>query len=208
MVNFISNLIGNNYIATLIVSLFPLIELKGGIVYAVGSGIDYFISFLIAYFGSSLAFFGIFFLFIPILNLLKKIKFLNSFANKIENYFKNKAEDTIKKRQEKNKKGNFSEDLLKIISVFVFVAIPLPMTGVWTGTAVAVFLNLKFKQAVLPVVIGNFIAGLLIILLTYICNLININLDYVLYALLILAIILFIIVLVKVLNKPVNDGKD
>ena len=49
-----------------------------------------------------------------------------------------------------------------MLGVFVFIAIPLPMTGVWTGTAIAVFLGLKFRQVILPVLGGNLVAGLII----------------------------------------------
>ena len=65
MVNFIQNLIGNDVLATAIMSLVPLIELKGGIVFARGAGLDFFTSFLLAYVGSTLVFFPIYFLLKP-----------------------------------------------------------------------------------------------------------------------------------------------
>jgi hypothetical protein len=122
---------------------------------------------------------------------------------KVEFYFKKKADETLEKQANKKRGRPISDTLIKQIGVFVFVAIPLPMTGVWTGTAIAVFLNLKFKDAVLPVVIGNIIAGGLISLLTIVCEAVKINLDYVLYALFGLAVILLIITILKVaLSKP------
>jgi hypothetical protein len=72
----ISNFIGNDYLATLIMSLIPLIELKGGIVFA-WEKIGFLPALAIAYAGSTLVFFFLFWLLIPILNLLKKIKFFN-----------------------------------------------------------------------------------------------------------------------------------
>jgi hypothetical protein len=94
--------------------------------------------------------------------------------------------------------------------VFIFVAIPLPMTGVWTGTAVAVFLNLKFKDAILPVVIGNFVAGLLISILAQICITFFeiIVLDYILYALFILAVILLVVFIVKIIVQKPKTNKE
>ena len=80
------------------------------------------------------------------------------------------------------------------------------MTGVWTGTAIAVFLDLKFSEAVLPAVIGNFIAGLLICLLSIVCNLVGISLDLILWILLGLAVLLLIVFIVKVLTKK-SDGE-
>ena len=62
MVEFISNLIGNEYLATIIMSLFPLIELKGSIVFARGVGFDFFTSLALSYLGSTIVFILIYFL--------------------------------------------------------------------------------------------------------------------------------------------------
>ena len=51
--------------------------------------------------------------------------------------------------------------------LFIFVAVPFPVTGVWTGTAIAVFLGMKFKDSFLPIVLGNLVAGSIITLLTF-----------------------------------------
>ncbi len=205
MTEFISKLIGNDYVATLIMSLIPMIELKGGIVFA-WEKFGFLISFALAYIGSTIVFMPIYFLLRPILNLLKKIKFVDKLAFKVENYFKVKGEDTLKKQSQKNTGKPLSETLLKQIGVFIFVAIPLPMTGVWTGTAIAVFLNLKFRHAVLPIVLGNFIAGLLISGLSALCGVIGISLDLVLLILFALALILLIVVIIKVaMQKPKTD---
>ena len=204
MREFISALIGNDYLATLLMSFIPLIELKVGMVFA-WDKVNHILAFLLAYVGSTSAFFLVYFLLKPILNLLKKINFVNKIAIKIEKYFSDKATKTLDERKEKNKKG-ISEKLLKQLSVFIFVAIPLPMTGVWTGTAIAVFLDLKFSEAVLPVVVGNFIAGLLICLLSIFCNLVGISLDLILWILLGLAVLLLIVFIVKVLTKK-SDGE-
>ncbi len=196
MTEFISNLIGNDYIATLLMSFIPLIELKGGIVFAWDLMFPLW-AFLLAYAGSTLVFFPIFFLLRPVLNWLKKIKGFSKFASKVEGYFEQKAEETMTKQE--GKKG-LSPTMKKMLGVFIFVAIPLPMTGVWTGTAIAVFLGLKFKEAVGPVVIGNLIAGGLICALSALCNVIGVKLDYVLYGLFALAVI-FLVVLVVKLSK-------
>ena len=213
MTEFISNLIGNDFLATIIMSFIPMIELKGSIVFARGAGIEIYYAFLLSYLGSTLVFFLIFFLLKPILKLLKKIKFIDKFAIKLEYYFKDKAQRTLEKQQQKNKKGKMDERKLKMLSTFVFVAIPLPLTGVWTGTAVSVFLDMRVKDAILPVVIGNFIAGLLISGLAELCMLIFRSyavLDYILYGLFGLAVILLTVFIIKVARKkpPVqNEGE-
>lgn len=200
MTEFISNMIGNDFFATLFMSFVPLIELKGGIVFARGIGYGFFKALGIAYLGSTVAFIPVFFLLIPILNLIKKIKPIKGLADKIEGYFDQKAKETLEKREKEGKKANRSQKFLKQIGVFIFVAIPLPMTGVWTGTAIAVFLNMKFKDAVLPVVLGNLVAGVLISLLSELCARIwsIAVLDYILWALLGLAVILLVITIIKI----------
>ena len=204
MVELISGLIGNKYLATMILSFIPLIELKGAIVFGRGVGLRFFNALGLSFLGSSLICIPIFFLLIPILNLLKKIKWFETFVLRVETYFDTKAKETLEKQLEKNKKGRMTETLLKQIGVFVFVAIPLPMTGVYTGTAIAVFLGLKFRQTILPALVGNLVAGILISILAEICIE---YLDIILYGLFGLAIILLIITIIKVMtSKPKSEG--
>lgn len=207
MVEFIQKLIGNDLWSTLIMSFVPLIELKGGIVFARGAGFGLIEAFLLGWLGSTLVFFPIYFLLRPILTLLKKVKWFSKFATKVENYFNDKATETLDNQKSKGKK--LSANALKMIGVFVFVAIPLPMTGVWTGTAIAVFLNLKFKHAAPMVVLGNIVAGIIISLLAQLCiTFWDIkSLDYILYALFALAIILLAVFIIKVARKK-TDGKE
>ena len=210
MVEFISNLIGNDFWATLVMSLFPLIELKGSIVFARGVGMDFFTAFALSYLGSTVVFVVVYFLLKPILNLLKKIKWFSRIALKCESYCEEKAKSAVENQKKKGKSSNISETLLKQLGVFIFVAIPLPMTGVWTGTAVAVFLGLKFKDVVLPVCLGNLVAGLLISLLAQLCiSLWNIAvLDYILYALFAIAVVLLAVLIVKVALQKPKDKKE
>lgn len=210
MVEFISNLIGNDFFATVVMSFVPLIELKGGIVFARGVGMGFFHALILAYLGSTFVFIPIYFLLKPILNLLKKIKFVSRIAEKAETYCQQKATSALEQQKANGKASKMSETLLKQLGVFVFVAIPLPMTGVWTGTAIAVFLNLKFKDAFLPIVLGNLVAGLLISALSELCMAIwSIEvLDYILYALFGLAVVLLVLLIVKVSKqKTEKEGE-
>ena len=194
MVGFIQNLIGNDKIATLLMSFIPLIELKGGIIFARGAGLGFFESFFLSYLGSTIAFIPVFFLLVPILNLLKKIKWFKAFADKIELFFKDKAAGALIKAEKSGKKAR-TETFYKM----------------WTGTAVAVFLNLKFKDAILPVVVGNFIAGAIISVLAEIILALSGNLivlDYVLYGLFALAAIMLIIAIIKISRKKKSTAEE
>ena len=208
MTEFIQHLVGNDFLATVLMSFFPLIELKGGIVFARIAGLDFFYSLLLAYAGSTLVFFPIYFLLKPILNLIKKVKIFSKIAYKIESYFAQKAESAVKESEVSGDKKK-SATYLKQLGVFIFVAVPIPVTGVWTGTAIAVFLGLKFKEAVLPVCVGNLIAGLIISILAEICLTIwTIQiLDYILYGLFALAIILLIVVIIKIAKSKPQSSK-
>ncbi len=204
LLNFFLKITDNAKIITLFLSMFPLIELKGAIPVGVGLGLNTVTSALLAYAGSSLIVIPLFFLLIPIFNLLKKIKFIKKLVEKIESVFERKAEELAKKA---NGEAENKRRKMLIWGLFVFVAIPLPMTGVWTGTAIAVFLNMKFKDSFLPLVLGNLVAGTIITLLTL---LFKQYVDTIIDVVFVLAIVLLIVTILKiVLSKPkaVGDNK-
>ena len=187
---------GNKILATLFVSMFPLIELKGAIPIGMGLfGMNLWETAGIAYLGSTLVSVAEFFILIPIFNLLKKIGFIRRLIEKIEQVFKDKAEEIAKKAD-----GSAEKEARKImmLSLFVFVAVPFPVTGVWTGTAIAVFLGLKFRESILPIAGGNLIAGVLITLLTMAFGS---YVDYIIFALFAIAIVMLVIFIVKVARR-------
>ena len=206
IINFLQSITDKSWLVVALSSMIPLIELKGAIPVGVSLGLDIWQSAGIAYLGSTLVVIPIFFLLIPIFNLLKKIPFIKVFVQKLEAMFKGRA----RKMAEKSK-GN-AEDVARrilMIGLLVFVAIPLPVTGVWTGTAIAVFLGMKFRDSILPLAVGNLIAGTLITLLILLIGKDNANL--VLNIVLILALIMLVVTIVKIaLSKPEEavDGKD
>ncbi len=197
LLEFLSGITDNSNLITLLVSMFPLIELKGAIPIGTGLNLPLLQSALLAYAGSSLIVIPIFFLLIPIFNLLKKIKFIKKLVEKIEAVFEKKAQDLAKKSD-----GAPEDKVKKILiwGLFIFVAVPFPVTGVWTGTAIAVFLNMKFKDSFLPIVLGNLVAGSII---TFITFLFADYVDIIIGALVIIAIIMLLIFIIKVIKtKP------
>lgn len=185
IIQFLSSVFGER-LATLIGAMIPLIELKGSIMFARLSGLGFLEGLLYSYLGSTAVFFIAFYLFKPLINLLKRIKIFNLFAIAVEDYFVKKAEDSCDKNLGLTK---------KILFVFIYVAVPLPLTGVWTGSVIALFLGLKFKQAFVPIVLGNLVAGVIISVLAELCfDYLNI----ILLVMLLLALVLFIIFLVKI----------
>ena len=195
---FLLGIFQNKYIATLFVSMFPLIELKGAIPIGTGLfGLSLFETSIISYLGSSIISVAVFFLLIPIFNLLKKLGFVRKIIEKIESIFNEKAQKIADKT---NGSATAEAKRIMMLSLFIFVAVPFPVTGVWTGTAIAVFLGLKFRESVLPIAGGNLITGIIITLLTW---LFKAYVDVIIYVLFAIAIVMLIVFIAKIfLAKP------
>ena len=126
-------------------------------------------------------------IFAPVIKWLKSTKLFGKLATSFENRVKNKTENiadaNIKSRR-------FSKSYWKkLLAVFIFVAIPLPLTGVWTGTCIAVFIGLDFFSTCFSVITGNVVAGLLIVTLLKIFP----GLDQILIYIFLVLVVVFII---------------
>lgn len=199
---FLVELFGNPYVAVFFISMIPLIELKGAI--PVGMTEAFGLGLLetagIAYLGSTLISFLVFFLLKPIFALLKKIKIFNLIVRKCEGLFIHKAEEIAAKT---NGSVEAAAKRIMMISLFIFVAVPFPVTGVWTGTAIAVFLGLNFRESVLPLAVGNLIAGSIITLLTF---LFEAYVDIIIYCLFAIAIVMLVVTIIKIAkSKPSEE---
>jgi uncharacterized membrane protein len=137
----------------MIVSATPLIEQRGAVPLAAlseyGVGQAYFWTLL----GAIIPAPFILFLIPHVLELLKKVKFLSKLAC----WYEDRA-------LEKSKKV---KDNYKYLSIFLFVAIPLPGTGVWTGSTIASLLGLDFKKSLISVILGAATAGIFMIIISY-----------------------------------------
>ena len=196
---FLYDIFGSFELATMFSGMIPLLEIKGAICFGIRNGLEVWQAYLFAYLGSTFMFLPIFLLLKPILNFLKKFKWFETFAKKCESYIEEKAQDAVDKR----KNSKLSIDKIKFLGVFLFVAIPLPMTGVYMGTAIATFLNMPFLKSCLAVVVGNMLAGALITLLAVLCIEI---IDYLLWGLLGLAVILLVVMIIKLKRAKIKDS--
>lgn len=198
---FLLNLTHSNLLSILLISAFPLIELKGAIPIGAKLGVSLWQTAGLAYLGSTLVCIPVFFLLIPIFNLLKKIPFIKRFIEKVESVLYGKAKKIALKA-----KGVDDEKYARRLmarALLIFVAVPLPVTGVWTGTAIAVFLGFKFKEAVFSLAAGNLIAGAIITLLTFFFK---DYVDYIILGLAVLAVVMLVFFIVKVIiSKPENN---
>ncbi len=159
IIKFFQELLNNDILTIFIISMIPIVELRGAVPVAIEMGFSWYEAFGYAFLGSIIVAPILLLILMPILNAMKKIKFFRGLANAVENLFQSKAESVRKKANKADSKN--TEDIIKMVGVFLFVAIPLPLTGVWTGTAVAVFLGLGFWKSLISVAVGNVSAGLI-----------------------------------------------
>ena len=144
------------YLITLLISMVPFIELRGSI--PVGIAIyklNIFLVYLISIIGNIIIVPIILFGIKKILKLLENIKITKKLVTLIEEKVK-KAGDKILKS---TKNGVY-------YGLFLFVAIPLPGTGAWTGSLAASFLDLDFKKSFLSIALGVITAGIIIFILS------------------------------------------
>lgn len=204
--NLFATIFGDNVIlATILIAMVPVIELRGAIPFATSSGfwgslaLNNWTAFAWSLLGSCAIVPIIALIFIPVINLLKKIKIFNKLACAIENRVKSKTA-SIENANEKSQR--FSKAYWKkVLAVFVFVAVPLPFTGVWTGTCVAVFIGLDYLTTCLSVMAGNVVAGLLITLILQFFPWLN---DWLFY---IFIVLIFVIILYEVIRYFIKKKK-
>lgn len=128
----------------------PLIELRGAIPYAVGFGLPLLPSYIIAIIGNMVPVPFIFF-------FARKVLEWGADKPVIGGFFRfclEKGNKGGEKLQAKAGRGLF-------VALMLFVGIPLPGTGAWTGTLAASILNMKFKESVIAVILGVLIAGVI-----------------------------------------------
>jgi uncharacterized membrane protein len=146
------NNITSNLLKIILISATPLIEQRGAIPIAILSyQFNPIAAALVSFLGSLLPVPFILLLFNIIFSWLKKFKFLKPFNNFVEN---------------KVRKGSAKIDKYKEIGLIIFVAIPIPTTGLWTGSAVAAFMGLDFKKSFFCIALGGIISAIAITIIT------------------------------------------
>ena len=143
--------VGVQKLLVVLVSMLPVIELKGTIPIAIAWGIPKITSFIFAYIGSCLPVVPLLFLLRPIIKWMYSKKAFSKMAKWIESRSEHK--------------GQLIYDYA-YIGLFIFVAIPLPTTGVWTGSIVASLLEMDIKKCIPIIFAGNLVAGVIVVLLS------------------------------------------
>ena len=134
-----------------LVSMIPLIELRGGVPIAVGLGLPYWEALLVCVIGNMLPVPLIYFFARKVLLWGRDKKYIGKFFS----YCIEKGEHGGQKlRARAGRNGLF-------LALFLFVGIPIPGTGAWTGTLAASFLNMGIKSTSVAVSLGVVTAGII-----------------------------------------------
>ena len=139
------------YLLCFLVSMVPLIELRGGVPIAVGMGLDYWTALIVCVIGNMLPVPIIYFFARKVLEWGKDKKFIGKFFT----LCLEKGEKAGRKLTSTAGRGGL------FVALMIFVGIPLPGTGAWTGTLGASFLNMGIKSTTLSVSLGVVIAGII-----------------------------------------------
>ena len=151
---FLTDTTGGKCIFTMLVSMLPIIELRGGLPFGVAMGLPYYLAFPFAVLGNLIPAPFIIVYIRRIFKLMRKyMPKLNSLVDKLE-----------KKAHLKGKKMQKNQYL----GLWLFVAIPLPGTGAWTGCLAAAFLEMRLKKAMPAVILGVLTAGTIMLTLTHV----------------------------------------
>ena len=146
-----------HYIMIFFISMVPLIELRGAIPYSQIFGLPIVPSFIICIIGNMVP--------IPIIYLFaRKVLIWGADKPVIGKFFTfclEKGEKGGKKLQEKAGRGLF-------LALLLFVGIPVPGTGAWTGTLAASILDIDFKSTVAAVLLGILLAGVIMMTLSFV----------------------------------------
>ena len=137
---------------TLLISMVPVVELRGAIPFGVAAGIPVGLSFVIALIGNM----------IP-------VPFIILFIRPVFKWFKEKSQWLANIARWFEEKANRNKDKVlkyEFWGLVLLVAIPLPGTGAWTGALVSAMMDMQLKRAVPAIFMGAIIAGIIVSLAT------------------------------------------
>ncbi|AHM55610.1 putative small multi-drug export [Peptoclostridium acidaminophilum DSM 3953] len=136
-----------------LISTTPFIELRGAIPFGVAWGFNPYKNLLICVIGASLPVPFLIMFFRRLLAWFETTRIFRRFGSYL-------YERTIKKSRRINPK-------YILLGLFLFVAVPLPTTGAWTGSMIASLLDIRLKLAAPVIMLGNLAAGLIVLFLSH-----------------------------------------
>lgn len=154
VVDFLENKLSPEMVV-FVVSMLPVLELRGGLIASAILGIDWIVAFPLCVIGNMLPIpFELLFI-RKIFDLLRKIKGVGTLIDKID-------------ERAKRKSTEISKSKFALWGLFILVAIPLPGTGAWTGGLVADVLKIRMSRSLPIIAAGVVTAGLITSFVSYV----------------------------------------
>lgn len=153
MIAWLTSTTAGRFLATFFISMVPVIELRGGLPYGIGFGLDYPLALLAALLGN-----------------MVPVPFILIFINRIFKWMRGKhrrLDALVTKLETKAHLKSETVEKYGPLGLLLFVAIPLPGTGAWTGALVAALMDMKFSKALPCVFLGVCIAAAIITAVTF-----------------------------------------
>ena len=142
----------NKELIVFIISILPILELRGGLLAASLLKVNFLSGYIISIIGNILPIPLVLLFLEKIFNFLKRSKSLEKIITKFEN-------KVLSKKGQIDKYGYFG--------LMLFVGIPLPGTGAWTGSALAVLLHLDRKKSFIYIILGVILASIIMSIVSY-----------------------------------------
>lgn len=197
--NFLSDVFVYPQIVIVLIAILPIVEARLAVPMAFGYSLAWYESLLLGFVGSCLVAPLLLLALIPFIKWLSTTKLFKKIGDALYSKFENKSKQIDEK----------ASNAKKFWGLVLFVGIPLPLTGVWTGCAVASILKMKYSHALSAVTLGNFIASSIMTLLCVFLPQDIIN--YVISAIGIIALIIVVILIIKIATykkKPQEKNED
>lgn len=212
--DFLLKVFGDPRVVVVLIAILPIVEARLAIPIAMGYGLGWLESWAWAFVGSSLIVPLLLLVLIPFIRWLGTTRLFKKAGTVLYEKFEKKAAGIKTENGAGGStpdapapKKRLSGDFKKMLGVFVFVAIPLPLTGVWTGSAVASIIKLKYHKSVIAVIAGNFVASGIITLLT-VCFSEYVN--YIIAGFAAIAVIVVLVLIVKIIlhKSPAPEAAE
>ena len=153
LMQWLTETVTGEFLWTLLVSMVPVVELRGGIPFGVAAGLPVWAAYIAAVMGNIIP---VPFIIVYIRRIFqwmrRKLPRFNGVVDKLERKAHLKGKTVTK---------------YKYLGLAIFVAIPLPGTGAWTGALAAAFLDMPLRKAVPSIFVGVLAAGVAISILTF-----------------------------------------
>ena len=153
LMGWLTDTMTGEFTLTALVSMIPVVELRGGIPFGVTAGLPVWAAFIAAVIGN-----------------LIPVPFIIAYIRRIFQWMRRRIPRLNRMVDALERKAHLKGQRVtkyKYLGLMLFVAIPLPGTGAWTGSLAAAFLDMPLRKALPSVILGVLIAGMAVSILSY-----------------------------------------